>query len=288
MSALTRLSPHVVWMPPGPPDSPSLCAVTGERATLMLDGGASDAHACRFLAGLDELGLPRPGLLALSHWHWDHVFGAAEFGVPVIACARTAAELKRLAAYDWSNAALDARVTLGEEIAFCADNLKIELPEPRAVRVAQASIVFAESLTIDLGGGVMCRLLHVGGDHSADSVIAFIEPDGVLFLSDCLYDNIYAPTRHYTTAELFPLIARLQQFDARWAVEGHTPTVLTRADFDHLTRRMRLIGRMADEYPGDPAAITAGLMNALGQSVSEEDSDLIRAFASAPRANDAG
>lgn len=285
MSALIRLSPHTVWMPPGPPDSPSLCAVTGERGTLMLDGGASDAHARRFLAGLAELELPRPRLLALSHWHWDHVFGAAEIGASVIACARTAAELRRLAAYDWSDAALNARVALGEEIAFCADDIKIELPEPRAVRVAQADIIFEESLTIDLGGGVVCRLQRVGGDHSADSTIAFVEPDGVLFLSDCLYDNIYAPTRHYTTAALFPLIAHLQQFDARCVVEGHVPAVQSRADFDERIRRMHLIGRLADEYPGDPAAITAGLMNALGQPLSEDDAEIIRAFANAPRAS---
>ncbi|HYO87752.1 MAG TPA: hypothetical protein VER79_03840, partial [Candidatus Limnocylindrales bacterium] len=59
--------------------------------------------------------------------------------------------------------------------------------------------------------------------------------------------------------------------------------VLTHADFGQLTLRLRLIGRLANEYPGDQAAITAGLMNALGQPLTEDDADLIRAFADAPR-----
>ncbi len=281
---LNRLSPHVVWMPPAPPDRPSLCAVTGTRGTLMLDAGASDDHARRFLSGLDELNLPRPRLVALTHWHWDHVFGAAEVDAPLIACTRTATELARLADYEWADAALDARVALDEEAAFCADNIKLELPAPRAVRIALPDILFDESLAVDLGG-VTCRLQHVGGDHSDDSVVIFVEPDGVLFLGDCLYDDVYAPTRHYTTGKLFPLIERLNQFDAPWAVEGHTPEVLTHADFNQLALRLRLIGRLADEYPGDQAAITAGLMNALGQPISDDDAELIRAFAAAPRSN---
>jgi glyoxylase-like metal-dependent hydrolase (beta-lactamase superfamily II) len=282
MTALTRLADHVVWMPPAPPDSPSLCAVTGERGTLMLDAGASSAHARRFLAGLDELGLPHPRLVALTHWHWDHIFGAAEIGAPVIACARTATELARMALYAWTDAALDARVATGEEVAFCADNIKLELPEPRDVRIAPADIVFDEALTVDMGG-VRCRLLRVGGDHSADSVVIYVEPDGVLFLGDCLYDNVYAPTRHMTTGELFPLLEQLQQFDLQCAVEGHGGDIHSRDGFIQITTRMRLIGRLADEHDGDPAAIAAALTRITGAPLSDDDHDFIRAFASAPR-----
>ena len=279
---LTRLSPHVVWMPPGPPDRPSLCAVTGERGTVMLDSGASNAHAELFLSELDGLGLPRPKLVALTHWHWDHVFGAAAIGAPVIAGAGTARELVRLAACDWDDSALDVRVATGEEIAFCADNLKLELPAPRQVRIAVADIVFEEGLTLDLGG-VTCRLQHVGGDHSADSVVAFIEPDGVLFLSDCLYDDIYAPTRHYTTAKLFPLLDILDTFDADLHVTGHSGQIMDRADFARDCQRMRRIGQIADAHPGDEAAMTAAYWMLNQRAPDEDEMEWIHAFANAPR-----
>lgn len=280
--SLVRLSTHTVWMPPGPPDRPSLCAVTGERGTLMLDSGASAAHARLFLDGLTELEVPPPYLVALTHWHWDHVFGAAEIGVPVIAGSLTAHELDRLAACAWDDAALDARVEAGEEIAFCADNLKLELPTPRHIRVRKPEIIFERALTLDLGG-VTCRLLHVGGDHSADSAVVFIEPDGVLFLGDCLYDDIYAPTRHYTTRNLFPLLDTLGQFPALQYVEGHVPEVMDRAAFDDLASRFRLIGGLADQHPGDEAAITAAFMIVRRGPPTEDDADLIHAFAAAPR-----
>jgi hypothetical protein len=52
--ALRKISEHVYWLPPAPPDRPSLCAVVGSRWTLMLDAGSSAAHAGSFLDGLRE------------------------------------------------------------------------------------------------------------------------------------------------------------------------------------------------------------------------------------------
>src|SRR5215218_7181263 len=113
MPALCRISDRVYWMPPGPPDRPSLCAVVGDRRTLMLDAGASSAHARRFLDGLSAEGVAPPSYVALTHSHWDHVFGAAEFDAHVIAQALTAETLIELAATDWSDEALDRRVVAG-------------------------------------------------------------------------------------------------------------------------------------------------------------------------------
>jgi glyoxylase-like metal-dependent hydrolase (beta-lactamase superfamily II) len=209
------------------------------------------------------------------------VFGAVEIGVPVIAGTETALALTWLADLDWSDAALDARVAGGDEIAFCAENLKLELPAPRTVRVAPADIVFEESLMLDLGG-VTCRLIHVGGDHSADSVVALVEPDGVLFLGDCLYDDIYAPTRHYSTAKLFPLLDTLARLPAWVYVEGHSPEIMERPAFEQLERQFRIIGGYAIQYPGDAAAVTAAYSRSAGVSVDEDAAEMIRAFTACP------
>ncbi|NJR12583.1 MBL fold metallo-hydrolase, partial [bacterium] len=87
---LQQVTPHVWWLPPTTPDRPSLCAVVGERGCVMLDSGASDAHARHFLDELKAHHLPAPRLVVYSHWHWDHTFGAVEVGVPVIAHRLTA------------------------------------------------------------------------------------------------------------------------------------------------------------------------------------------------------
>jgi glyoxylase-like metal-dependent hydrolase (beta-lactamase superfamily II) len=273
---LVRLTEHLYWMPPGPPDRPSLCAVVGERYTLMLEAGASAAHARLFLDAVKQTNVPAPRYVALTHWHWDHVFGAAEVAAPVIAHRLTGQQLGVLKAYDWSDAALDERVSTGEEIAFCADNIKLELPTPRQVEIALPDIVFHDSLELQLGG-VTCTMQHVGGDHAADSCVMYIAPDGVLFLSDCLYDAIYAPKRHYTVERLFPLLDRLLAFDAQLYVEGHSDSLLARAQFELLASQLRLAGTLVHDLRSE-ASVLAAVEAQTGQPADEDMREFISAF----------
>ncbi|MEZ4667207.1 MAG: MBL fold metallo-hydrolase [Anaerolineae bacterium] len=269
-STLTQISDHVYWMPPGQPDRPSLCAVVGSQFTLMLDAGASAAHARLFLDVLRQAGVPAPAYVALTHWHWDHVFGAAEIGVPLIAHQATAGQLAVLAGYDWSNAALDQRVITGEEITMCAEDIKVELPEPRHIRIIPPSLIFTESLELNLGD-VTCSITHVGGDHAADSCIMYIAPDKVLFLGDCLYEAIYTPRRHYTMQRLFPLLDKVLSYDAQHFVEGHTPTVLTRGEIEAMAAKMRLAGTLVEQNGENKDAI---LQLAEAQTGHPPDDDL--------------
>src|SRR5262249_24921847 len=80
--------------------------------------------------------------IALTHWHWDHSFGSAAIDAPVIAHADTAAELAVQAAYDWSDEALDQRVRDGREIAFCAEFLRVELPDRSDLEIVLPSDTF--------------------------------------------------------------------------------------------------------------------------------------------------
>src|SRR2546423_4496069 len=188
MSGLTKISEHVFWMPPGPPDRPSVCAVVGDRRTLMLDAGSSNAHTREFLDALWAETGARPSAVVYTHSHWDHVFGGAELGGYVIAHASTAERLIELAGRDWSDGGLDRRVAAGDASPEHAAHVKEELPSPRTVEVAPADIVFQDGLDVELGG-ITVRVRHVGGDHSAESCVMCVEPDRVLFLGDCLWDS---------------------------------------------------------------------------------------------------
>jgi glyoxylase-like metal-dependent hydrolase (beta-lactamase superfamily II) len=216
-------------MPPGPPDRPSLCAVIGDRGpAIWLDAGSSSAHTREFAEFLAGEGVPPPSHMALSHSHWDHVFGADELGAHVVAHELTARYLEQLAATDWSDEALDRRVAAGDASQQHADNVKAELPSPREVRIARADIVFRDGLAFDLGG-VRVAIRHVGGDHADDSVVMFVEPDRVLFLGDALYE---APAGGYTAQRALPLIATIRSFGAEHFVDGHSEEVLSRAQLD--------------------------------------------------------
>lgn len=116
-TTFSQISDHVYWMSPGKPDRPSLCAVVGANQTLMLDAGASRIHTHLFLDALSVAQLPQPDYVALTHWHWDHIFGAAELNIPIIAHTQTASAIAAQASFQWTDAALDARVAAGIEVA---------------------------------------------------------------------------------------------------------------------------------------------------------------------------
>jgi glyoxylase-like metal-dependent hydrolase (beta-lactamase superfamily II) len=225
-----RITQHVYWFPPAPPDRPSLCAVVGKRRTIWLDAGSSAAHTREFAAFLTDQGVGRPSHVVLTHSHWDHVFGASELEARVVAHELTSGYLEELAALAWSDEALDRRVAAGEVSQEHADNVKAELPSPREVRIASADIVFKHGLRFELDG-VSVWVCHAGGDHSDDSSVMYVEPDRVLFLGDCLYE---APSGSYTAELVLPLIHAVRGFGAELFVEGHSKTVLSAAELDEV------------------------------------------------------
>jgi glyoxylase-like metal-dependent hydrolase (beta-lactamase superfamily II) len=233
--SLTRITEHVHWLPPAAPDRPALCAVAGDRWTLALDAGSSAAHTREFLDALSAAGVARPAAVVYTHSHWDHVLGGAELAGLVIAQALTAERLLELAARDWSDEGLDRRVAEGLASPEHAAHVKAELPSPRTVEVAPADLVFEDGLDIDLGG-VVARVRHVGGDHSHDSCVVLVEPDGVLFLGDCIGAS---PEGVMTAESAFALRDAVRSFGAEHCIEGHHPSVSSRHELEELFEKMR-------------------------------------------------
>lgn len=262
MTPLTRITEHVYWMPPGRPDRPSLAAVVGSRRTLMLDGGSSRAHANEFLRALAAEGAARPFAVVYTHSDWDHVFGGVEVDAPIVAHALTAERLVTLAAMEWSDAALDRRIAVGEASPQHAANVMAELPAPRVVEVAPADVIFAAGLEIELGGATV-KVRHLGGDHSAESSVMYVEQDRVLFLGDCTYPSAAG----VLTRELaFPLHEAVLAFAAEQYVEGHNPSVVSRHEMEQRLEKMR----QAERAVADGVAIHA---------TDEETADFVDAFA---------
>ncbi len=77
-------------------DRPILAVVRGEKHQLMIDAGNSSAHAALFLEEMKTHNLGSPDLLALTHWHWDHIFGMKYLGLPSIATKQTITHMKEM------------------------------------------------------------------------------------------------------------------------------------------------------------------------------------------------
>ncbi len=234
----------------------------GSDGTLLVEGGASPGHLASFVAELERQGRPPIVAIALTHWHWDHSFGSSALDVPVVAHELTARELAVQASYDWSDEALEERVRDGRELAFCADMIRVELPDRRNLRIVVPSELLRDRRAIDLGG-IEAVAEHVGGDHAADSCVVHVPTDGTLFLGDCLYQRLHTPEPLLTVGGVRALVERIRRFDAGHAIEGHADRVDDRhghrARLDELEQAADLVerhGRAALAAAGGDAELT--------------------------------
>lgn len=188
-----KISEHVYYRAPQHySDRPSIGYIKGEKLSLLFEGGASAQHVADIQKDLEDLGLPYPDYVAVSHWHWDHSFGLHAWkNATTIACKLTNDELKHLGTLSWKDADIQKRVQEGSEIEFCYQKMKREYAKgTEKIKVVPANMEFKRSKTLDLGG-VTVILSHVGGPHSNDGVVCYIPQDKVLFLGDSSGKDLY-------------------------------------------------------------------------------------------------
>ncbi|QWU15288.1 Glyoxylase, beta-lactamase superfamily II [Paenibacillus sophorae] len=216
-----QISPHVFIMhAEHETDRPILAAIAGERRTLLMDAGNSPAHAELFRRELKRRGVRMPEILALTHWHWDHTFGMQVWNLPVVAHAETSRALTSLSGLDWSDGCLLDLIRQGTINEESAADIWKEFGGNRDIRIVEPDILFQGRISFDLGG-VVCEMIHVGGDHSADSCILHVREDRVLFLGDALGPSVYGGPRKYTSAAFLQLLSVAYGYNAQWYVESH-------------------------------------------------------------------
>jgi glyoxylase-like metal-dependent hydrolase (beta-lactamase superfamily II) len=273
-----QISPHVHWLSPdSTTDRPVLGVISGKHGSLIVDAGNSEAHARILRKEISRCDLPAPSHLFLTHWHWDHVFGATTFSVPALAHYETVRIVKRMSHFDWDDDALDQRVRDGLEIEFCRDMLKAELPERSGLVIRPPEIAFDEQLTVHLGD-INCQLIHVGGDHAHDSTVAFVPEERVMFLGDCIYDDLHHGPRRITTRKLLPLYERLLSYKADYYLPSHHSEPLTYQALSDEYSLMTKIGRTVERLGDDRDAILSALPQVLGGSLEADHVEIAEAF----------
>ncbi|WP_309098146.1 MBL fold metallo-hydrolase [Streptomyces sp.] len=153
--------------------------VAGEGAVLVIDAGSSPAEGARVRAQARSLTGHRVTHLALTHPHFDHVFGAAAFeDAEVFGAVGVDAVLTR--ARDRAELRADAvRNGMAETLAGeSADRL-----------VAPRHLVSGE-WTLDLGGGCQVLLANVGPGHTAHDLAVLVPGDPeVVFCGDLVEES---------------------------------------------------------------------------------------------------
>lgn len=222
---LLKLSERIYYLPfSQETDRPNLGYIRGDRYTLMIDAGNSASHAQLFLSQLQELGLPLPDYVAITHWHWDHTFGMHAVAAKSIACRLTNEQLQNVATWQWDDHSMAERLTTGEDIEFCDTHIRKEYPDRGDIKVQTADIVFDRELLVDLGG-VTCKLTRIGGPHSQDSVAILIPEEHILFLGDASGGDYYHNQGRYDKDKLIHFIDFIQSTDFDTCVEGHDTAI---------------------------------------------------------------
>ncbi|WP_328440698.1 MBL fold metallo-hydrolase [Streptomyces sp. NBC_00444] len=152
--------------------------VVGAGAALVIDAGSSLAEGARVRAGAQELAGHRVTHLALTHPHFDHVFGAGAFagaelygavGIDTVYSHTGREELRT----DAVRHGLDAGP---------ADEAVASLTPPRHH--------VSGEWTLDLGGGRQVLLANVGPGHTAHDLAVLVPGDPeVVFCGDLVEES---------------------------------------------------------------------------------------------------
>ncbi|MFI7497822.1 MBL fold metallo-hydrolase [Streptomyces sp. NPDC049687] len=151
--------------------------VVGAGAVLVVDAGSSLAEGALLRAQAEELTGARVTHLALTHPHFDHVFGAAAFaGAEVFG-------------------AVGMDTVPAEELR--SDAVRHGLDETTATEAADTLVrprhLVSGEWTLDLGGGRQVLLANVGPAHTAHDLVVLVpEAPGspeVVFCGDLVEES---------------------------------------------------------------------------------------------------
>ncbi len=197
-------------------DRPNLGYIRGDKWSLAVDAGHSDAHVEEFYHALERENLPLPAVTALTHWHWDHSFGLHRINGLSIAGKATNRHLR---------AFREQVLEKGPEVFLSLhESVRLEYAGGREIRIDTTDLEFENELLLD-AGNCPVRLFHAEAPHTDDSVLVYAPGEKTLFLGDAA-GGVF-PTWEKDPALAEKLACAVESTGAEICLEGHwTPETL--------------------------------------------------------------
>ncbi len=251
---------------------PALGLIVGNKYSLVVDGGHSENHAKEFLSEVYKLNAPSPKYLTITHWHWDHVAGGDTMNLTNIINQKTQKNLKDVDDLINKNEELTVD-KLGKVMYNTASNLKEQVED--GLKILNGDIIFKEQVELNLGE-VSCIIENVGGDHSTDSNIIYVEDEKFMFLGDGIYRDLSKEHKCYHIEVMKPLIEKIMKYDTEYYLTAHKPIYTKeamKAHFDSLIE----IGEFVDSRT-DLRNLTLEYGEKKGRQTTAEERFLIGSF----------
>lgn len=214
---LKKLNEHIWYMPfEEERDRPNLGYIKGDKMSLAIDAGHSEAHLREFYDLLQKAGLPLPSLTVITHWHWDHTFAMHAVNGLTIANKTT----------NWHLLEFMKKIETSGPDSFLNmnDSVRKEYEGGKEVIIVPADIVFEGDMTIDLGGCTV-KILQTKAPHTDDSTLVYVCEDKTLFLGDATCAQFPNGSRDKDLAN--ELADKIRTIDPKICVEGHWQPVET-------------------------------------------------------------
>jgi len=218
-------------------------AIVTSGGVVVFDANGTPAAAHAVIAQIRKITQQPVRYLVLSHWHWDHWYGAevyaSEFpGLIIVAHERTralmagpAVEFNRpglesqLPAHIQEVEATAAKARSGlrkeeaarEEAHAAQDRAFLEAK--RSVKFTLPTLTFADSLTLFLGEREI-QVRSPGHAITPGDAYLYLPRERVLVTGDLLVNPITYALFCYPTGWISAL-ERLDAFDATWIIPGH-------------------------------------------------------------------
>ena len=214
---LKKLSEHIWYMPyEEERDRPNLGYVKGDKWSLAIDAGHSEAHMKEFYDLLQKEGLPLPALTVITHWHWDHTFAMHAINGLSLANRKTNEHILECRAKIEAN---------GPDAFLCiSESIRLEYADDRPMIVVPADMLFDGEMTLDLGGCTV-RITESEAPHTDDSTLVYVCEDETLFLGDATCPQYPNGLKDRVKAEA--LAAKIRAIGPKTCVEGHWQPVET-------------------------------------------------------------
>ena len=191
-------------------DRPNLGYIRGDRLSIAVDAGHSDAHVGEFYSALVREGLPLPDLTVLTHWHWDHTFGLHAIHGLSLANTLTNRHLK-----DFRE---KVRQNGPEEFLALHESIRREYAGDRPVRIVPADMEYSGEMLLD-AGNCPVRVFQAAAPHTDDSTLIEVTGEKVLFLGDAA-SGVF-PTWEKDRSLCRKLARTIEALDVRFCLDSH-------------------------------------------------------------------
>ena len=208
-------------------DRPNLGYIRGDKWSLAVDAGHSDAHVEEFYQALERENLPLPALTVLTHWHWDHTFGMHRINGLSIANKKTN-EYLRAFREKVAEKGRDVFLSLHESV-------RLEYAGGKEIRIDTADLEFEGSMLLD-AGGCPIRIFQAESPHTDDSTLVLVPGEKVLFLGDAAGGNF--PTWEKDPVLVRKLAQTVKNTQAAICLEGHWTDVTMKEMMDDFASNM--------------------------------------------------